>query len=288
MFLCVNIILGVVYFEILEIELALPKVSIKSAILGLLGFAGKNSKQQNQLDLDKNKRLHHRYAISSLDCYLSVQGQDFRGKVKDLSYSGIGLEVDLIDQTIDFPSPLDGHLSILGKVVNFSASKVFIKDNFMGLSFQHRETSVLLFIRDILEFCRFGASTGLIGRTMLQKKYSDPSWLVGRGDGPSDLSLKISLAKNSVEEANWSFIDAQGAHRLYFNGRDFFEGSAISHAAVRADGSKGKEASIDLLRHFAFYLTGLTEDFPKEAVDCLLALISERCINPGKSHLKLA
>jgi len=249
------------------------RVTAGGDALGFGSFFGKKKSASSDSEFAE-KRLHPRYNFSVLGYGDAVFAGAPPGKIFDLSYSGFGVQFANDSDAAEAPKDVNLAITFLGDTAPARASKVYARHNLCGYFFQHQDPTTLIFLRRILEFCRFGSSLVELEKKVVHDRYATDAWLVLRGDGPSDVVLERE--KDRLRGALITFLDGKDYCQLRFTEGCITTGRSIgkSDAGIHGVGEQMRESlevDLEVLRKALYILAGCNLKPVRELCQPLLA-----------------
>jgi hypothetical protein len=140
----------------------------------------KNSESASAVDL----RFHVRIK-PAFDNIVFVESNALKQvRLVDISYGGAAITTSTI---VTDDSPINIIFHAIDSAFELTAKPVHRRGQQLGLSFVHDNADGLVFLRDIIENMKSGASMAKIPRDMLKVEFQEVGASVWRGDGPTDL-----------------------------------------------------------------------------------------------------
>ena len=149
---------------------------------------------------------------------------------------------------------------------------------FVGCTFVHDTAETLIFLRDVIEPLRCGKTFSLLPEDMRNERYIGPQWACFRGDGPTDLLIRVKKETNELEEALLTFRFGDSYREV-----SFLDGRIKTGKSTQKPGESGglvassqMASNLDVdkvvLRHGAFVLVGAPQQYRKQ-IEPMLRLI---------------
>lgn len=150
----------------------------------------------------KDSRRHERFSICYPDLVFVVTSRDDWLSVANISFEGFAIFLKGRDREKLFAS---GHVRIhlLGEETKVFASQAYTDETIAGYKFLHEGTASVIFLRGIIDYLKMGASLQFISKEMLREELRHLDWICLRGEGPSDLQIKV----NEKKEAEQLFLN---------------------------------------------------------------------------------
>jgi hypothetical protein len=151
-------------------------------------------------DVTKNGRLHVRYQLpETLKAELRFKDGSV-AKVKNISYGGLGVELNEKSNSDKLPRDELTEFVALGQKMTFKVSLLrWLVTNektvFIGMAFCHDSHEGLHFLRLVIDGLRFGTSLSLLPDTIRKDTYKGTDWHCFRGEGPCDLLIRSNGEK---------------------------------------------------------------------------------------------
>lgn len=163
--------------------------------------------------LNKDGRLHARYLISGEGVARIELENGMAGIVKDVSYGGMAVKFELKDATTPtkIPDPLRARLHLLDRSIECVMALVRSvhppgqQTLYAGFAIRHESADTLIFMRDLIEPLRCGKSLTALDQSMRHERYKSAEWSCLRGDGPTDLIIRLTKDSLSLQEALLTF-----------------------------------------------------------------------------------
>ena len=148
--------------------------------------------------INEEDRLYHRFPINSERvCYLSKDGERI-GMVQELSYGGFNLKpnapfiksLPAKDKLAKENPFTQVELHFMGKSVRCLVEERHVATKGIGYRLIHEHTQVLLFLKEIIPFLRFGAALSIIDKAALvDQQPVFPSGLAFEGNIPVEIKI---------------------------------------------------------------------------------------------------
>lgn len=224
--------------------------------------------------LNKESRLHPRYPIGIAGVMRLRLSAGPVGIVRDLSYSGLGVQfpIDALEILESINSPSEGLIEILE--FSFPCTVFQIRKagssqgdcTFVGFALHHNDPKTLIALRDVIEPLRCGSSMLTLDPLICHERYRSPEWHCLRGDGPTDLILRHD--KNAqLAEALLTFRLNDAYCELSFSDNTLKTGQMLgnNNSKLTATNQMASTAALDptLLRYSICILLGTTTHFKK-------------------------
>jgi hypothetical protein len=213
----------------------------------------------------KNQRSHPRFVFSQLSSARVLFENGVEGKIRDLSYSGMGLEFSSPEDLAKIGQAAPVNLHIFNYQTSAIINLVYAGNTIGGFCFQHRDPNVLLFLRQILEFCRCGSTMVELGKSLVQDRYKGEDFVVLRGDGPTDLILQ--KGGDVFKTALLTFLDGKSYFHLRIDGNKIHTGRSIDQGtsgSVSAQMQEHTKPDKEVLKKAIYILLGC-EELPETA-----------------------
>ena len=137
-----------------------------------------NSESNNDFD---TKRSHHRWINSPSQFHLLVGDTPYI--IEDISYGGL----KVAGASIDVNQKL--RLRFVNKEIEISLERVYATEESGGYRFIHNDSTLLIFLRPILENIRKGNTVQTILPEHCKAPYNSKDWTILRAEGPIDISI---------------------------------------------------------------------------------------------------
>jgi hypothetical protein len=152
----------------------------------------------------KEMRMHTRYAVAFHQNAHFQLGDDWSGRVMDISYGGVAVKFTATKPGTSLPLEGNGVITILGAGQKFSVKAVRTVPHdqstiYVGLCFNHTDPETLMYLREIIEPMRQGLTMDSITREVRSEKYRGEDWCCFRGEGPVDLVFRLDSGNQLAE-----------------------------------------------------------------------------------------
>jgi len=207
-------------------------------------------------------RLHARYSLlMSQMMEINILPENISANICDISYGGALLEFQeadrlqiesLIGKSFDF------QIKYFGSKSKGSAKAVHLqaKNRQVGIAFEHNSIDTLVFLRDILELMRIGASLTAVNRSLIKDTENNPHTMLFRGDSPTD--LQYNKKNDSIEDLILSYRQGDKQLELRYTPEEISTGhpqlNEISDPLRSAIASRG--VNLEILRDAISILVG--------------------------------
>jgi hypothetical protein len=177
------------------------------------------------------------------------------------------------------PARLQVQLQILDQSIDVEVSKAHeARDaargrSFIGFSMHHESVDSLVFLRDIIESIRVGKTLAALDPSTLKEPYSKPNWLCYRGEGPTDVRLKVGNNARILEEAHITFRSGSYYHEVIFEaGKAIRTGSSLSDFGPASRMEYSPQPLPKVARLLSYVLTGAQ---PKELLEACQPIVDQ-------------
>ena len=232
--------------------------------------------------LIKDSRLHTLYLIAGEDLARLRLNNGLTGSVKDVSYGGMAVKF-LVDDpsSLQLPDQFTAELQVLDRSIECTVSYVrSARSNekntiFAGLLIQHNSAETLIFLRDLIEPLRCGKSLVAIDPVSRHERYQGLDWACLRGEGPTDLILRLCKDGASLQEALLTFRISDSYCELSYKQNTLRTGRIQGerdphHQVPSARMASTAEIDPEVLRQGICILLGASGDW-RHAANLLLA-----------------
>jgi hypothetical protein len=167
------------------------------------GFAAGTASDAEELALlHRDNRIHPRYLLPSVGLLRFQLESGLVGEVRDVSYGGMAVRFDFGRESMKAP-PLMGE--VIGDLGAFDLAvrcrmttvRIMPLDGnaaMIGLAFKHDHAASLLFLREVVEPLRWANTFVELAKDASAERYRAPEWRVFRGEGPTDLAMRVNAA----------------------------------------------------------------------------------------------
>lgn len=216
------------------------------------------------------RRISDRFRTDFAALGSVVINDDVEFMLRDLSYGGFSMrfsgdaqEISKVIEALHETSRIQ--LRILGVQVEGTARKAFSTKDMIGCSFCHGNTKVLVFLRNFLEYMRWGARLDLLDKKLLKERYRTDEWVCYRGEGPTDAFFRLN-GDGTLAEALITFRDKEEYREVAWK-----EGAYVTRLAIDHDGDASRMSStsgIDkgILRKGLSILVGLSQQSQHKSI----------------------
>lgn len=193
---------------------------------------GVESKIERQIEKSAEElRLYARYSLLEKGIgSIKILDNNQTGQIINISYGGILARFEdpwTEEIGIDDNRSFSAELEVLGQKTPTNVQFINARGprEFSGFSFQHRNVETLVFLREILENFRIGASLRSPPKEMVKEEYRSGKWTCLRGEGPTDYFCQI--AEDSPKKALLSFRDGSSYCELKYEDGAFTTGRTV-------------------------------------------------------------
>lgn len=190
--------------------------------------------REDGLETVRNEmRMHTRYSVSfHKNAHFKI-GNDWIGRVMDISYGGLAVKFEQTGASGSLPLEGSADVNILGISQRFDVKTVRTVPQqngtvYSGMCISHSSPETLIYLREIIEPMRQGLTIDMISDEVRAEKYRGEGWHCFRGEGPVDLVFLLTK-ENEVAEGLATFKVA-----------DFYYEVAIQNGTVRTAKSAEK------------------------------------------------
>lgn len=216
---------------------------------------------KKSFDLDAavalDAREHERFALCQKEgIHCLIQDKIF--SVGNISYGGVGLIFDNpFDEKI-FKESEEAVIFFFDKNIKTKIKCVYLKEPIAGMSFIDLSIDDIWFLKNACKYLKQGSSLNEIKKSHLKDSYKTQQWRCFRGEGPSDLLLKISDHQpHKIEEFLLTFL-AHGYCELSYKNGVFKTGKSIDEEGIGARMATTNTFEKEIARSGALILKGLT------------------------------
>lgn len=222
--------------------------------------------------INRDSRLHARYMIAVENLAFLHFPDRTIGAIRDVSYGGMAVKIPLpATNSLQVQDKLKAKLQVLDRSIECSLALVRsvaqadVGILFAGFSIHHDSADTLIFMRDLIEPLRCGKSLVLIDQSVRHERYQGHEWLCFRGDGPTDLIVRLGKDGATLLEALLTFriSDCYSELSLKQNtlrtGR--MRGEGEKKLAVGSQMASTAEIDLEVLRQAICILLGMPSEF---------------------------
>lgn len=205
--------------------------------------------------LNKDGRLHARYLISGEGVARIELESGMTGIVKDVSYGGMAVKFELKDASTapKLPDPVRARLHLLDRSIECVMALVRsvhppgLQTLYAGFAIRHESADTLIFMRDLIEPLRCGKSLTALDQSMRHERYKAAEWSCLRGDGPTDLIIRLAKDGQSLQEALLTFRISDSYCEVSFQNNTLRTGKMVGNGGKMTVGSQmASTTEIDL------------------------------------------
>lgn len=201
----------------------------------------------------EDTRTHARYFLRNAQIARVRFANNQSYAIRDISYSGFS-----IDAAIDRVSSDQVQMTIFDTSAEAFVTLAHTNGKFAGFAFQHRTVGPLIFLQPFVERLRLGSTLAPIADAALKEKYREGGWQIMRGDGPTD--LKIKLSNNQLDTFVLTFSEGSiYAELRYANGK-LTTAKQVDGQGVAARMAETSSPDRTLVRHGLYILAGLQDE----------------------------
>lgn len=206
--------------------------------------------------LNQDGRLHARYLISGEGvARIELEG-GMTGVVKDISYGGMAARFELKDATAQarITDPVKARLHLLDRSIECVMSLVRSVSTpgqqtlYAGFAIRHESADTLIFMRDLIEPLRCGKSLTALEPSMRHERYKGAEWSCLRGDGPTDLIIRLAKDSPSLQEALLTFRISDSYCEVSFRNNTLKTGKMVGsgNSKMTVGGQMASTTEVDL------------------------------------------
>jgi hypothetical protein len=188
-----------------------------------------------------------------------VKGFSLPLPIVNLSYSGIGLNLSEIPDQNLFPKVGERfgfEMNLIGNRHSFEGTVVHHQDKFAGIDLIHYDNSSLAFLRPFIENMRRGHTAEKVDKSNLKEKFQSPEWIVLRGDGPIDITLRNNPRSNILEYGLLTFPVGEQYAEVEWREGKLFTLKALDKLGVSPRMEASSELDDATLQEAVFILIG--------------------------------
>lgn len=214
----------------------------------------------------KERRVSERFKTDfDLEGFGKLEFLNFPNSIplRDLSYGGFSIkakENSFDEKQNDYLNSdnIKFKLHLLGDIVEGSASFASSPKEFMGFSFKHENTKVLVFLRNFLEFMRWGTRLEAIDKKLVKEKYRTDEFICFRGEGPTDCIFRVNNT-GEIEEMLLTFREKEEYRELAFKNEKISTRKAIDFDGDATRMSETESIDVPIFRKGISILIGLIQ-----------------------------
>lgn len=204
-------------------------------------------------------RLYSRYNIPTCcPATFKIKKTEVSGVISNISYGGLLVDYgsDVKEPSAYSEDPLEVEIEILGEKTTAFVNYVhtYQNESVLGYCFQHKNVETLVYLREILERFRIGASLRTPPTDMIKPMYRGTGWTCMRGEGPTDFTYRSKTA--SPSEFLLSFREGE-----YYNEVRLYQGKLSTATSTDIDGTSSQMNPSK---------NGLDENIAKKGVEILI------------------
>lgn len=209
------------------------------------------------------RRLTQRFGLlhdPRLGCVV-IDGR-FTCAIGDLSYGGFSAQFPNEGQAQDaraLNQPLDVDVKLLGTALKGTATRVFENKVKHGYAFCHESAAMLIFLRKVLEPMRIGTLMDVTPKEHLKDIYQGPEWGCMRGEGPTDLTLRVDPGTGALIEALLTYREKEDYRSIAFKDGKVSTLQSMDREGVGARMAEMPGASPEILRKGVCLLWGANQ-----------------------------
>jgi len=159
-------------------------------------------------------RIHERYPVSYSDAITITTEKSEVYNVLNISFGGFASPLPHGNESF-YSRGQRAHIEFLGDSCPALIHKVYQGPEYVGFRFEHRDEKTLVFLREIIEYLRLGATLHILRKEFLIKEFQSDSWVCLRGEGPSELSFHLDQSE-TTDEARFSFKSGEESYKIIF------------------------------------------------------------------------
>ncbi len=165
----------------------------------------------------KDSRKHSRYSLCYKNAAFLVSSRGDKLALANISFEGLGIYFEGRGHEKFMHS---GHVSLnfLGQATEVFVQQAYVGETIAGYRLVHEDSSSLIFIREIIDALKKGASLQVLNKELLQESLQGDEWTCLHGEGPTDLRIKVD-ADGTPTYCLLSFRIADEYFELLYNGQ---------------------------------------------------------------------
>ena len=149
------------------------------------------SNLRGESERTRDERVHERFDLCIPGgMVIRTEDQEIH-KVINISYGGFASESQSGTQE-DKPRGQKAEVIFMGDKCSALIHRVYQSTHHTGYRFEHRDSTTLVFLRDILEHLRLGSTLHILRKEFLKNEYHSDDWVCMRGEGPTDLFIRTN------------------------------------------------------------------------------------------------
>lgn len=199
-------------------------------------------------------RIHERYNLSCPDAMTILSETNVTYDVLNISFGGFASS-KVHDNEVIFTGGQKAIIQFMGLQSDAIIHKVYQGRHYIGFRFEHKDANTLIFLREIVENLRIGATMRSLRKEFLTEKYKSDMWICMRGDGPSELEIERN-PNGDLIYLQYRFPNSNGINYFFF---------CNQNCTLKTDNIE-IDCPPDIIRYVVNVFLGIGE---QEAVKCL-------------------
>jgi hypothetical protein len=203
----------------------------------------------------ENLRAHPRYITETFDSVRVFLSDSKAYPIRDISYAGFS-----IGSSISRIANAEATIEVLGKSIQVFVKLVHAGAHSAGFAFEHRGVETLIFLQPFIERLRVGSSLEVLAKDVLSDKYLGQEFINLRGDGPTDLVLKLkSPGSTEIDSLLMTFRDSAEYYEFRFRGDQIHTGRQLDSTGISARMAETPKLDLSILRTAAATIMGVQD-----------------------------
>ncbi len=163
-----------------------------------------------------DSRKHSRFSVCYKNAAYLMTESGVRLDIANISFEGVGVYFERGEQD-KLISSGKVRFHFLGIETDAFIQQAYLGAPIAGYRLVHAESGTLIFVGDIIDILKKGASLELLKKDILQHHLRNEEWIALRGEGPTDLRIKVDRNEQVVHCA-LTFRIGEDYYELLFDG----------------------------------------------------------------------